>query len=195
MSKIIAAAVLSAFAMSLSTAQYNPGSIQLGFSGSIGSRSYKTTGRYTDSGSLKVFYLGVSPSLYLAKGFSIDPEVMFSASKGLPPAWHFLANLSYTHAIEGSKVAPFIRAGYGVSNGMPALIGDTYIVKTAEELDVVVLNVGGGAKFLIAESVILRAEINYRNYGWTSHFGPSYSLDYSNDDFGLLVGFSIIIAD
>jgi hypothetical protein len=98
---------------------------------------------------------------------------------------------------EGAKVAPFIRAGIGVANGIPVLPGTMAVFRTSDKLDVQVLNVGGGVKYQVAGAAYLRAEANYKHYSWSRalYSGSSTSWDYSYGDFGILVGLSVLLGE
>ena len=198
MRTLVAVVVVAAVISSSSIAQFSKGDVELSMNASLGSRSMKVSGRgYEDSESYNLMYLGVSPGIFVTQGVSIEPEIAFMAIEKQSPAWYFLGNVSYTYAGEGAKVAPFVRAGIGVANGIPVLPGTMAVFRTSDKLDVQVLNVGGGVKYQVAGAAYLRAEANYKHYSWSRalYSGSNSSSDYSYGDFGILVGFSVLLGE
>jgi hypothetical protein len=198
MRTLVAAIALGAVLCSTSIAQFRKGDVELSMNASLGSRSMKVSGHgYEDSESYNFLYIGVSPGVFVTQGLSIEPEIAFMAMENQFPTWYFLGNVSYTYAGEGSKVAPFVRAGIGISDGIPVLPGTMAVFRTADKLDVSVFNVGGGVKYLIAGAAYLRAEANYKHYSWSRalYSGSSTSTDYSYGDFGILVGISVLLGE
>jgi hypothetical protein len=198
MRTLVAAVALVAVICSSAIGQFKKGDIELSFNLGLGSRSMKVSGHgYEDSESYNFMYLGVAPGIFVTQGFSIEPEIAFMAMENQQPTWYFLGNLSYTYAGEGTKVCPFARGGIGVANGIPALPGTMVVVRTADELDVLVLTVGGGVKYQVSAAAYLRAEANYKRYSWSRALssGSNSSTDYSDGDFGILVGLSVLIGE
>jgi Outer membrane protein beta-barrel domain len=196
MRTLVAAVALVAVICSSAIAQFRKGDTELSFNLGLGSRSMKVSGHgYEDSESYNFMYLGVSPGFFLAQGISVEPEIAFMAMEKQLPTWYFLLNICYTHALEGTKVAPFARAGIGIANGIPALPGTLTVFRVSDQLDVLVLNVGGGVKYQIAGAAYLRAEANYKRYSWSRALssGSTSSTDYSDGDFGILVGLSVLL--
>jgi hypothetical protein len=195
---LVVAVALGAVMYSSSIAQFRKGDVELSMNASLGSRSMKVSSRgYEDSESYNFLYFGVSPGIFVTQGLSIEPEIAFMAMEKQFPTWYFLGNVSYTYRGEGSKLAPFVRAGYGISNGIPVLPGAMAIFRTTNNLDVQVLNVGGGVKYQVAGATYLRAEANYKHYSWSRalYSGSSTSTDYSYGDFGILLGFSVLLGE
>jgi hypothetical protein len=198
MRTLVAAIALVAVICSSSIAQFKRGDVELSMNASLGSRSMKISGHgYEDKESYNFMYLGVSPGMFVTQGLSIEPEIAFMAIEKQLPTWYFLGNVSYTYAGEGAKMAPFVRAGIGVANGIPVLPGTMAVFRTSDKLDVQVLNVGAGVKYQVAGAAHLRAEANYKHYSWSRvlYSGSSTSSDYSYGDFGILVGFSVLLGE
>lgn len=197
MRTLVAVVALSAFICSGSIAQFRKGNVELSMNASLGSRSIKVSSRgYEDSESYNFVYFGVSSGIFVTQGLSIEPEIAFMAMEQQFPTWYFLGNVSYTYANEGAKLAPFIRAGIGISNGIPVLPGTMAVFRTTDNLDLQVLNIGGGVKYQIAGATYLRAEANYKHYSWSrTLYAASSSTDYSYGDLGLLIGLSVLLGE
>jgi hypothetical protein len=140
--------------------------------------------------------LALSPGYFVLDGLSIEPQIGMLVQKNEKPAWLFLGSLSYTYAIPQSNVAPFLRAGYGVSNAIPLPIDHTLIGRATDKLDVGVLELGGGLKLKATEGAYLRAEIGYRKSSWSreySWYGYSTTIDYTYSTIALALGFTVIL--
>jgi opacity protein-like surface antigen len=183
----------------MSSAQFKKGDVELSFSGSLGSNTIteSSSGGYSFSNSSteKYLFFSVSPGYYLLDGLSVEPEISFTANQHEQPAQYLLLNLSYTYLLPNSREALFLRAGYGISNSVQMPVLGAAVVHTSDKFNVGVLNLGAGAKFLVTQSVILRAEVNYRSHTWSNDEGYGYSDDYAYSNVGLLVGFSILLQD
>lgn len=183
---------------SYSRAQFKQGDIELSFSGSLGSWTTSSTsnGR-TSSDSRAYVFFAVTPGYYIVDGLSIEAELGLLAVEKMTPTEYLLGDISYTYRLPDSKVALFARVGYGFSNSAKyPMFGDA-LIKTSNELDVGVVNIGGGLKYIVSEGVALRAEINYRSHSWTSEYrgygGSSSKTEYTYSNIGLLLGFSVLL--
>ena len=154
----------------------------------------------TNSTSRNYMVLSVSPAYYIIDGLSIEPEYNLNAVEGSQPSHSILLNLSYTYFVEGTKIAPFVHAGYGISNsqGIPSL--PNVMVRVSDKMDVTILNAGGGLKILVGSGAALRFEVNYRSYRWDEEYSnniyyPTYTSTtkekYTNSHIGMLVGISL----
>lgn len=188
---------------------FHKGNWELNFSASIGNlsttKSSSSSGAYSSYSGEKtesMFYvqLGVIPAYFFTDGLSFEPEInlLIQNQEGVDnkPALSFLGNLSYTFNIPNKKFAPFIRAGYGISNSVqiPAVIGG--LGRVSDKLDVGVLNAGAGIKILVSEKILIRTELNYRRYSYgidsnMSYF--SYSYDYTLNSISGVFGLSILL--
>jgi opacity protein-like surface antigen len=171
-------------------AQFNKGDVELSFSGSFSSMSYKSSG-YDDSESNTIFTLSIIPGYYFLDGFSVEPEIGVMKIDDDDAAFYLLGNLSFTHLLEGGRLAVFGRAGYGKSNSVVTPFGGSGFFRVSNGFDVDVINVGGGTKYLITDNVVLRAEINYRSHKWNEDYWLGEKEDLTMSNMGLLVGFSI----
>jgi opacity protein-like surface antigen len=180
---------------------FTKGSWELSLSGSIGSlgssREY-TYGNYSDENSDSKFYLQLSaiPAFYIADGLSIEPEINFLFSGSVDPSLSFLASLSYTFRIKNERFAPFIRAGYGISNSLQFPIQSGFLARVSESLDVTIINAGAGLKFLITDNLSFRTELNYRRFNQSESggsYGYTYEESYSLTSVSLLFGFSVLL--
>jgi hypothetical protein len=183
--------------VALASAQFQKGASELSLSGSLGSYTAKSSSsNFNTSESRNFFFLAVSPGYFVLDGLSVEPEIGMLAIEESEPAWLFLGNLSYTYAIAGSTIAPFIRAGYGVSNAVTASFAPNLLARVSDKLDVGVLSLGGGLKVRISDGAYLRTELNYRKLSWSTEYrGYSYSstTDHTYSSFGLLVGLSVLL--
>jgi len=185
---------------SIADAQFLKGTTELGLGGSLGSYTTKSTssglyGNYSNSETKNYAILNLSVGYYVADGLSIEPEISLMAMQGLEPSDLFLVNVSYTMPNPSSKFSPFILVGYGVSNSMQ-FPGLSILGRVSDKLDVGVLNVGAGIKYLVSEDIALKMELNYRKESFTqtiSYFGSSSSSDNTFATTGLLFGFSVLL--
>ena len=183
-------------------AQFSKGDVELSLSGSIGSWNVDTKETSASYGSTeystqtKFFFVSISPGYYLTDGLSIEPEISFMADQHDKPAQYVLLNLSYTYMREGYTTAPYVRLGYGLANSYAVPFANLVIGNVSDNFDVNVFNAGIGLKFILNPHVILRTEFNYRDQWWShsyDDYGYSYSEDNTFSNYGLLVGFSVIL--
>ena len=138
-----------------SNAIFHAGNWELNFSASIGnlntsskSSSSGTYGSYSDDDSYSLFYiqLGVIPAYFFTDGLAFEPEinVLFQSQENVEskPSFSFLGNFAYNFNMPGKNFAPYVRAGYGISNSMqiPAVIGG--LARVSDDLNVNILNAG-----------------------------------------------------
>lgn len=182
---------------------FNKGDWELNFSVSIGNltSTRSSTAYYIGEMSTSLFYiqLGVIPAYFFTDGLSFEPEInlLIQNQEGADnkPTLSFLGNLSYSFNIANKKFAPFIRAGYGISNSiqMPSVIGGLF--RVSDKLDVGIMNAGAGLKILLSEHVLFRTEINFRRYSYkyeSSSLYLQYSSDYTISSISGIFGFSIL---
>jgi opacity protein-like surface antigen len=125
--------------------------------------SFKESG---SSGSYGYLYVPLRFGWYIWKGLEIEPEVDVQFPLG---SMHDYYDVSYVLSTSvfynfkvGKKFVPFVGGGAGFGNGMPypqygQLYGDS-AVDTSE------WHVGCGVKYLLTNSVALRAEYRYNRY-------------------------------
>lgn len=179
---------------------FHKGSWELNFTGSLG--SIESSAEYSssyfsgeESESRKYFELGITPAYYLIDALSIEPEINIFALEKSQPSFLFLGNLAYTFKIKNSNVYPFLRAGYGISNSIQIPVNRD-ISRMSNSLDIGILNLGGGIKVSLSESVLLRTELNYRKFTYTnddSNIFYNSSYTYKLSSIALLLGFSILL--
>ncbi len=163
--------------------------------GSINSESEYSSPYFNDSNSedYKYFQLGIIPGYYITQGLSFEPEINIFAFEGSSPAYMLLANVGYTFTLENSIVYPFVHAGYGVTNAFQVPV-NTGLTLVSHDLDIGVLNLGAGIKTKLAESILLRTEINYRKYSYSPDaglYGSTYTMNLSS--IALVFGFSYLL--
>jgi hypothetical protein len=179
---------------SYSQAQFKKGDIEISFSGSAGSwKTSETFSGRTSSDSHSYIFMTCAPGLYIVDGVSIEAEIGLLAFEGMKPAQFLLGNISYTYLLSGSKLAPYARIGYGVSNSVPMPMFNGAPSRTSDGFKVGTLNAGCGVKFLVSKGAAARAEFNYKRSNWTNDLGSSSSADNTNSNLGLLLGFSILV--
>jgi len=192
-----------------SNAIFHAGNWELNFSASIGnlntsskSSSSGTYGSYSDDDSYSLFYiqLGVIPAYFFTDGLAFEPEinVLFQSQENVEskPSFSFLGNFAYNFNMPGKNFAPYVRAGYGISNSMqiPAVIGG--LARVSDDLNVNILNAGVGLKFLVSPHLLLRTEINYRRYSYkveNSYPDFNSTYDYSLTSISGIFGFSVLL--
>ncbi len=199
--KMLASLILALLSIAgLANAQFQKGTTELTLDGSAGSYSATSTSNsygysYNSSVTRNYAILDLAVGYFVADGLSLEPEIGWYALEKMEPSIHLVANLSYTLPNPTTRFAPFIRAGYGVAN-MMEFPGVGMLGRVSDKMDVSVLNIGGGVKYLVASSIALRAEINYRKHSLSnssSYGGVSMSFDQSFSTTGLLLGFSVLL--
>lgn len=201
MKKTLLLGIMMVLPLALSLSQFKQKCIELAFSGSVS--SWTTSSTFSGQGnseSRAIVIVSSTIGYFVADGVSIEGEVGVVAMEKQNPSQYVLAGLSYTYSISELNIAPFFHAGYGVSNSvqLPTLGG--LPVRTMNDMNVKVLNVGGGMKFLVSSGAALRLELNYRSHSWSENINYSYypysmpsNVDYKYSNVGLLIGFSILI--
>jgi hypothetical protein len=159
------ATVLLLASISTAVSQTQRGNWEFSVSGAFASYSSKTegSGPTYESESQNVVSLLLRPGYFVIDGLEILPEIYWGASSGEPPSFSFSGNIAYNYLIPGSRVAPFVLAGYGIGNGVPIL--ERMVGRSSDAFDITVLNLGGGAKVFVTKSVALSAEYRYQQFG------------------------------
>lgn len=145
-----------------------------------------------NSGSSAASYLNIPLRFgwYIWKGLEIEPEFTVSIplkyTASLDTTVLGTLNAFYNYKI-GKKFVPFAGGGFSLGNGVPYannwqgdLYGDAKMNTTA-------LNLGGGLKYLLSDSCLLRLEYRYSRYRIT------YDGEDNHDNFNLhrvFIGFS-----
>ncbi len=174
-------------------AQFKKGSVELSLLGGFGSFTESTV-PYTRSSSTTIINLSIMPGYYILEGLSFEPELGItiidpengSGSSGLSG----VANLSYTFAFTEKTYAPFVRIGYGISNGLQLPAIGSFIVENqgSNESSVTIFAAGAGMKFLIGTHAAIRTEIEYRRQSYSNSEGG----EYSGSNIGLNFGITIL---
>jgi opacity protein-like surface antigen len=177
---------------------FKQASWELNFTGSLGSiesqSEYSSSYYYysdSNSESHKYFQLGIIPAYYLVDGLAIEPEINMFAVETEKPAFLLLGNLAYTVNIKNSKLFPFIRAGYGITNSLQIPVNGN-LIRITSDMDIGVLNLGAGLKTLLTESILLRTEINYRKFSYSDE-GTGYKYSMNISSIALVFGFSVLL--
>lgn len=132
-----------------------------------------STSVYTnDQGNSAYFNLNILPAYYILNGLSIEPQITLNATEGIEPEFNFIGNLSYTFRIKESGFAPYIKAGYGISNSVSVKnlyydwLGNSRFesVYHSDKFDIGVFNSALGMKFLVNKKIALRGELNFKVY-------------------------------
>jgi opacity protein-like surface antigen len=72
--------------------------------------------------------------------------------------------------IEGSPLAPFVLAGYGIGNGIVAF--HKVVVRSSDEMDIPILTLGAGLKIFLSPAVAFRAEYRFERLTAEDSFAP-----------------------
>ena len=141
------------------------------------------------------------PAYYIIDGLSIEPEIVIALvapdSGPSSDAFSFLGNLAYTFSSPGSYVAEFIRAGYGISNGLQIPTGEKPFLFQLNEgsgtsfSSVSLLHLGVGLKFLIGAHAAIRTELFYLSQSYSSS-SSGFSADSWNGMIGIQFGISLL---
>lgn len=167
---------------------------EFGMSGMFGSVTDKQeSSGHEVSDDQSFMSLSIQPAYYIIDGLFFEPEIGITASEGYQPGFFLLGNIGYTFLPEKSRIAPYARIGYGVSNsiGIPTI--NSY-PRSSDDMNVGVLNLGAGVKYLVTKSVNLRAEINYRQFKRSedeTYYNQTYTIDYTRSYISFWFGFSV----
>lgn len=135
----------------------------------------------SDPGNSAYFSLIILPAYYILNGLSFEPQITIIVTEHIEPEFNFIGNLSYTFRIKNSGFAPYLSAGYGVSNSVSVKNlsydwqgGSGFkSIYHSDKFDIGVFNSSAGMKYLINKKLALRGELNYRIYhGNEGYAGP-----------------------
>lgn len=177
-------------------AQLQAGTVELSFSGTLGSMSRETEVTYggstrtSEAEPTDYLSLALRSGVFVYRGLSIEPEFIWTAIEGDPPAFSLSGNLSYTHRQESTAVAPFVLVGYGIGNGIP--IAQRLTGRSSSSMDIPVLNLGGGLKIFLGQSAAVRVEYRFQRFV-QEETGYSVTARQTTQFHNLLVGFSVFL--
>lgn len=191
-------ALLLCFAGTAS-AQYEKGDFEMMLLGTAGSMTetnkvtinspvaYEISSDETNS----YAYLSLTPAYYIIDKLAAELELGLRAMEGGKPTQTFIFHLAYTQPLVGSSLALFARAGYGLSNGYSVPIFYEQ-VRSSNDFDIGIVNLGAGAKIMAGRHALIRAEINYRMQSASedSAFGTS---EWTRSTIAILLGVGIIL--
>lgn len=138
--------------------------------------------KFSDSSdSQTILTLPVRFGYYIWKGLELEPELMLVKFEDSDVTYNLSANLAYNFKTSG-KIVPFVLAGAGIGNAFA--VGP--YMEGGSGLSAFLLNLGGGAKFLVGNSGAIRVEYRFtRNHLSEDEF--SDNLNYHQ----VLVGVSL----
>lgn len=193
-------AILMVLSASIALSQMQQGGWEFSVSGAFASLSSKTeysgsVGSHTyESEAESYFTVMLRPGFYVIDGLEIEPEISWGGASGVPPSYSFSGNASYNFLIPGSRVAPFVLAGYGIGNSMPMM--GLMIARFSDSFDVSVLNAGAGLKVFATKSVAFRAEYRYQRFARGDIRAPggySSSMDVTYNLHNVFLGVSVFL--
>jgi len=187
----------------ISSAQFDKGKVEISLIGNAGYQKASTSPSSSSEATGYVF-LNSCVGYYLSDGISIEPQFGMIAVEKFRPAQSVLFNLSYTGRLQNSKIALFIRGGYGIANSPSSPIIMFTPIDSHGKWDVTVLNFGSGIKFLVTDDIALRCEAYYRSesykqdtfnyfYTGTTYTTQTITVDRTLSSYGLLFGFSVVL--
>lgn len=192
-------AALVVLLASAASAQFKKGDFEMMLLGTVGSHTETTKVTYTGTSGFTVedddthsyAYFSLSPAYYFIDRLAAELELGVRASEGDKPAQTAILHLAYTHPLPRSSVALFARAGYGVSNGYTVPIFYEQ-VRSTQDFDISIINLGAGAKFMLGRTALLRAEINYRIQSWSEEDG-NFKGEWTRNTLALLLGVGVVL--
>jgi hypothetical protein len=217
--KTFIAVMLSVFLISSTLwAQFKHGNVELSLMGSAGSFTKSITESSSGNGSFSgtssnsdnYFVVAFTCGIYIFDRFSIEPEIGLVAIEHSAPGESIIGNLAYTYPVPDSKIALFVRGGYGTSNSFLYPITESLPLRWSDKFDIGILTAGAGIKCLITDRAIFKIEMNYRkqsytyqnsytdgyyNYSTKSYMSYTYTqeTDYTYSNIGILLGLSLIL--
>lgn len=154
-------------------AQVGSGSteLSLSFAGGWWKMQNERAGSPTsETESLGYTMIALRLGVYVSDFLEVEPECMMTARESYRPAYAVAGNLLLLFPMtEERKASPFILAGYGISNGIP--FGYQLQGRFSPEMDVNLLQAGGGVKIFASNTIAFRLEYRYQQYtreeeGW-----------------------------
>ena len=166
-------------------AQYGPGTVETSFSLSLQSMS--------GSGSSVTNILASGRvGFFLVQGLEIEPEITLLKPENLDVMYVLNGNLAYNFTLPAGNAAPFVLAGYGITNSVP-IFG---LPLSHIDMTIGVLNLGVGMKVKIVERAALRVEYRFQKYTGedtrtSGTFTSTTTVDLTMHTLG--VGFSLML--
>jgi hypothetical protein len=203
MKRYILLALILVTSISISSAQYDKGKVEISLIGNAGYQKASTSSAVS-SGTTGFIFLNSCIGYYLSDGLSIEPQIGMVAIENYSPAQSVLLNLSYTGRLQKSNVALFIRGGYGIANSPSSPIILFTPIDSHGKWDVNILNFGSGFKLLVTDDIALRCEAYYRSESYkqdafnyvftgTTYIVQTTTVDRTLSSYGLLFGFSVLL--
>lgn len=174
-------------------AQFQKGDVELTLDGTIGMNSSSSKSQGSSSSSDRNFMvLTLAPGFYVVDGLSLEPLIGITAVEDYKPGFLLLANVSYTNYLKAQNLGLFFKIGYGLSNAA-SVPGMNSYNRLTEDLDISVLNLGGGAKFLLGSKAYIKTELNYRRFSWERDYGSWGKSENTNGFLTLLLGIGVLL--
>ena len=150
--------------------------------------------QYSESDDWKYQFLTTTLrfGVFVTPGLAIAPELNWTAIEELEPAYSLAANLEYNFVpkspSEKWRAMPFLLAGYGLGNSVPAYF--MYFNRQSDKFDVPVLNLGAGLKLFASERAAFRVEYRYQRFTYDRDF-TSGSADYTTQFHRFMFGIAL----
>jgi hypothetical protein len=171
----------------------NLGSMQSSHESSWSSNGY-TEHSSSDGDAQTYLGLNLRAGIFVADGFSLEPELYMLAVMDEQPAFNIGANASYTFDVPNSQVKPFLTAGYGIGNAIPLM--QRLLGRQSGDFDIPVIRGGGGFKIFVSKQVALKIEYRYERYTNEDESSSLYYKSTSKTTMNLhniLFGFSVFL--
>lgn len=132
-----------------------------------GSLDYYSLGQGGNTES-NYLYIPLRFGWYIWKGLEIEPEfavsIPFKNTDAVDVTCLGTVNVFYNYKV-GRKFVPFAGGGFSLGNGVPfANAGSSQILSGDAAVNSTAMNLGGGLKYLLSDSVALRAEYRYSRF-------------------------------
>lgn len=134
-------------------AQFGPGTVETSFSIALQSMS-------GEGSSVTNLLASGRVGFFVVQGLEIEPEVTLLKPEEGDLCYVLNGNLAYNFQLPSTNAAPFILAGYGITNSIPVF--DLPILNV--DMTVGVLNLGAGMKVKIVEGAALRVEYRFQKF-------------------------------
>jgi opacity protein-like surface antigen len=168
MKRLIALAVVALFLASTAALAQPIVGKKWEFSTAVAFNSTKYTGESASS----YLNIPVRVGYFIWKGLEIEPELTMTFTSDdidLGTGLFFSLNAAYNFTLTNKKLIPFVRAGFGLGNGIRQF---DLIFKTSG-YTITAPSLGLGAKYRIGDSAALRLEYRFNSYsasGGVGHF-------------------------
>lgn len=141
-----------------------------------------------------ILTLPIQTRYFVTQNIGIGAEVIFTDGKGEQNTGYILNGIVEVAFPTPDGIIPFLNAGYGISNG--SYVIDRLALKAYDDVNLGVLNLGGGIRMPFGEKVFGKTEVRYQKfsgeYKYDTFFGTQ-TIDIATTYVNVLFGLSLLL--